>query len=44
MVGAIGGVDEGVLIGPGGGARSSMVGSFPILGPQGEGVFTGHGF
>ena len=43
VVGAIGGVDEGVLIGPGGSARGGAVFRLPVLSPKGKGVLPSDG-
>ena len=42
MVGAIGGVDKGVLVSPRGCARGGATFCLPVLSPEGEGTFPGH--
>ena len=43
VVGAVGGVEEGVFIGPGQRARRGAAFRFPVLGPQGKGAFPSDG-
>ena len=43
VVGAVGGVEKGVLVGPRGGAGGSAAPRFPVRGPKGKGAFTSDG-
>ena len=43
VVGAVGGVEEGVFIGPGRRARCGAAFRLPVLGPQGKGPFPSDG-
>ena len=43
VIRAIGGVEKGVLVGPGGGARGSASFCLPVLSPEGESAFPSNG-
>ena len=40
VVGAVGGVEKGILVGPGGGTWGSAAPCLPVLGPEGKGALT----